>query len=104
MHRTYIDGKVVDYSIDDNTLHINNSYRYSKKSMSIIIDDIRSHHPESLVWRRDKKSLIDEWVTHNVCYQLHILRSHTTDVDLNFPNNAKWAYHIAAFLTGWIVS
>ncbi len=38
--------------------------------------------PEMAVCRRDLESMIMEWRSHNLFYQLHIFRSRTKDVDL----------------------
>jgi len=37
---------------------------------------------------RSECSLLCEWAAHKLLYQLHILRSHTESVDLNYPQ--KW--------------
>ena len=34
---------------------------------------------------RSTRSLLREWAAHKLLYQLHILRSHTESVDLDYP-------------------
>ena len=38
--------------------------------------------PEMAVCRRDLESMIREWRSHNLFYQLHVFRSRTKDDDL----------------------
>ncbi len=84
------------YSISENNLHIINSFDYRKKEMQKVLSDLRNLHPRSMVWWRDMQSLIDEWCVHNALYRLHIMRSHTADVDLNNPCRAEWLYILFA--------
>lgn len=64
---------------------------------------IHRENPESDVWRRSMRSLKAEWMVHNACYRLHILRSHTADVDLNYPNHAAWIYSLLAPIARLII-
>lgn len=45
---------------------------------------------------RSTRSLLREWAAHKLLYQLHILRSHTESVDLNYPQrlSVRIAYRI----------
>ena len=38
--------------------------------------------PDMAVCRRDLESMVREWRSHNLFYQLHVFRSRTKDVDL----------------------
>lgn len=80
------------YTITDNNLKIQQSYRYRMAEMRTSLSLIRANFPKSNVWRRSMRSLRAEWMVHNACYRLHIFRSHTADVDLNYPNHAEWVY------------
>lgn len=84
------------YNITNNNLHIQDSCYVYKKDMGFILDHIHSNNANSDVWRRSNKSLINEWYVHNALYNLHLFRSHTKDVDLNFPNKFEFAYNILA--------
>ena len=91
------------YIISDNCLQISDSYRYSKHDMIPSLNLIKSRYPHSDIWQRSMRSLRAEWIVHNACYRLHILRSHTADVDLNYPNRFTWAYALIAPLARLII-
>ncbi len=55
----------------------------SKADMREFLLKVRAQSsPEMAVWRRDLESMIREWRSHNLFYQLHVFRSRTKDVDL----------------------
>lgn len=91
------------YIITDKSLQIRDSYRYSKKGMIPSLRLIPASYPHSDIWRRNMRSLRAEWMVHNACYRLHILRSHTADVDLNYPNRVAWLYMLLAPLASLII-
>ncbi len=91
------------YIITDKSLQIRDSYRYSKKDMIPSLRLIHASYPHSGIWRRNMRSLRAEWMVHNACYRLHILRSHTADVDLNYPNRVAWLYRLLAPLASLII-
>ena len=91
------------YEINKNNLKIIRSFEYKKSLMIPSMEEIRSKNKESLIWKRSMKSLYDEWCVHNALYKLGILRSHTADDDLNYPNNFEWAYRIFAPLARLII-
>ena len=45
---------------------------------------------------RSTRSLLREWAAHKLLYQLHILRSHTESVDVDYPQrlSVRIAYRI----------
>lgn len=64
-------------------IHIKDSYLIKKERLMVRkLNQLKQIMPESKVWNRSLKSLIFEWKTHNLLYELHLFRSHTTDVDL----------------------
>ena len=91
------------YTISDNCLQISDSYRYSKHDMISSLNLIKARYPHSDIWKRSMNSLRAEWIVHNACYRLHILRSHTADVDLNYPNRFTWSYALLAPLARLII-
>ena len=91
------------YIISDNCLQICDSYSYSKHDMISSLSLIKERYPNSDIWQRSMSSLRAEWIVHNACYRLHILRSHTADVDLNCPNRFTWAYALLAPLARLII-
>ena len=70
--------------------------------MQLVLNDIRTNHSleESDVLKRTDDSLINEWFAHNVLYNLHLFRTHTKDVDLNYPQSKiiEIAYSVAYFI------
>nr|DAR58965.1 MAG TPA: hypothetical protein [Caudoviricetes sp.] len=94
---------MVSYTITQNNLRIHRSYEYPKASMRGILDSIREVTPSSQVWYRHLHSMCEEWCVHNALYRLHIMRSHTRDVDLNYPHHFTWAYALLAPLARLII-
>ena len=70
--------------------------------MQLVLNSIRANHSleESDVLKRTDSSLIKEWRVHNVLYNLHLFRTHTKDVDLNYPQSKiiEIAYSVAYFI------
>lgn len=90
------------YTITDTNLHIEDSYTVSKRMMDLHLDVIRQWHPDSNVWKRSMFSLQMEWCVHNALYGLGLWRSHTKDVDLDYPcNKPEWVYEVLGCLV-WL--
>ena len=76
-------------TVTPNNIHIENSWEVSKKDFRTTLDEIENEHPECLVFQhRCKASMEHEWATHNALYLLGLWKSHTKDVDINWP--IKW--------------
>jgi len=76
-------------------VHIEDSYLVSKRDMQDFLEGIRSSHGgETIVFdARTMKSLVCEWIVHNFLYSLHLYRSRTKDVDLDYPSDKpEWVY------------
>lgn len=86
------------YEITQHNLHICDSHLVAKREMIPSLQDIRTAHPDSEVWRRTDRSLRREWATHNLLYALGIARQRTKDVDLNYPQ--KWYVRMAYGICG----
>lgn len=90
----------ISYNVSNNNIHIDNSYKIkSKESMLNVLNDIYNKY-YSDVFKRPMDSLLNEWGVHNLFYNLHLFRSHTRDVDLNYPQK-KWlsiCYDIVGFV------
>lgn len=55
----------------------------SKENMREFLLKVRAQSaPDMAVCRRDLESMVREWRSHNLFYQLHVFRSRTKDVDL----------------------
>lgn len=89
-------------------IHIEDSWKIRKTDMNDSISYLREVCRESgyscQALERSDMSLIDEWVAHNALYKIHVLRSHTKDVDLNWPQRWDPLYRVARIFLGWIVS
>ena len=70
--------------------HILDSYLVrSKAAIRAYLQGLREQaSPEMAVNRRDLESQVREWRSHNLFYFLHVFRSRTKDVDLEF--NQSW--------------
>lgn len=82
---------ICDYvcSVTENNIKIIDSYKVENKSkMKEVLYAIQYKHPECKVFKRSYNSMIAEWKTHNRLYHLGIKKSHTKDVDINYP--IKW--------------
>lgn len=88
----YFDGEphVIDYLASSNNVHIIDSYRYHKrKQINTILDVIfRFEYNSPVFANRERWSLASEWRAHTRLYKLGLWKSHTKDVDLNWP--IKW--------------
>ena len=92
---------MIEYSISDNNLHLVDSAFCSKHRFWKELADIYVKNKECLVFSRSINSLMNEWATHNALYALGIFKSHTIDVDLNYPQ--RWWERLGYWLVGNIV-
>lgn len=70
-------------------MRIEDSYKIRTRDRMIdYISYYRRMYPKNSVWNRSNESLIHEWRGHNLLYDLHLFRSHTADVDFEYPQ--KW--------------
>ena len=87
--------------VGDNCVTIQNSYTIDKRMvMRDVLNDLRDNFSSAVFDNRGNISMIFEWVAHNNLYNLHICRSHTKDVDFEYPQ--KWYFKLAWFLLGII--
>ena len=87
--------------VTENSIQIQDSYKISKHEFDNIINQIKHDLPEHVVSKnRSTKSLKYEWAVHNLLYNLNIARSHTKDVDFNYPLST--IEKIVYTLFGWI--
>ena len=67
--------------------------------MKDLIEKLKELHPDNPVLQnRTTMAMIREWCAHNLLYKLGILRSHTVDVDLDWPQ--KWYISLAYAVFG----
>lgn len=68
----------------DNICIIDSYQIKSIKNMKYVINSIKQRCDNSyIIHKRSMYSLINEWHSHNLLYDLHIQRDRTKDVDLN---------------------
>lgn len=90
---------MVDYTISDTNLHIEDSHRVGKFKMMGELRAIRAECPDSKVWGRCLSSLYLEWIVHNFLYMLGYKRSQTGAVDLDNPcDRPEWLYVVIGVL------
>lgn len=74
-------------SVIDCNIHIVDSYKVTSiADMRKVLKAFRKAYPGNAVLaHRSDRSLLAEWWLHNLAYKLGVLRSHTRDVDMNYP-------------------
>lgn len=92
----------MEYTISDNNLHIENSYKVRKKEMYVALTAIYLESPNSNVWRRTDSSLRMEWVVHNFLHSIGLWKDRTGSVDLDYPcDKPEWIYKVLGCLV-WV--
>ena len=87
--------------VTENNIHITDSAFLSKRDADGLLYRIAAEYPTcSVVINRSHGSMMREWALHTLLYKLHILRSHTKDVDLNYPQ--RWWVSLAYNVFGAI--
>ena len=85
-------------------LHIVNSYKIKSRKQMVeiiqgVIDIIKpSKINEYAVFKRTINSMVNEWCTHNILYELGIFKERTASVDLNYP--LKWYWRLMYNIIG----
>lgn len=77
-------------------LHIEGSSTMSRHEFSVVAFVYNCN--DEVIMRRSRYSILHEWAAHKLLYQLHILRSHTESVDLDWPQ--PFIMRVAYFLVG----
>lgn len=83
------------------TFTIPNSYQIRKRAdMTAFIKKARTFLPENKALNnRTITSLVTEWCAHNLLYDLHLFRSHTATVDLEYPE--RWYFQFCWKVLAW---
>lgn len=96
-------GRSFRYTCTVTNCHIKNSSAVPKRQFTEALWGLRYREVWcQALWLRSLKSLEAEWGVHNVLYRLGLFRSHTKDLDLNYPQRWSWLYRITWALTKWI--
>ena len=87
--------------VTENNIHITDSAFLSERDADCLLYRIAAVYPSCpVVINRSHGSMMREWASHTLLYKLHILRSHTKDVDLNYPQ--RWWVSLAYNVFGAI--
>lgn len=87
--------------VSDLDIHITDSHKVPKCAFTDVLEGIIRRYPNKAVTNeRTVGDMRREWATHNLCYDLHICRSRTASVDLNWPR--KWWEKLAYGIVGTI--
>ena len=87
------------FNVSKNNIHIEDSFIITSRcEMYSILEQLKNIHPDSCVWKRSFFHMSCEWKSHNRMYRLGLYRSHTKDVDLNYPQ--KWYMKVVYFILG----
>lgn len=77
----------ITFDLTTLNIHIENSFKKSKKEIRSIICDISNlapfHALQVAGFDRSNRSMIREWCAHNFLYKHNYKRERTKDVDLN---------------------
>ena len=96
--------KDINYTVTDNNIHIEDSYKLTKKTFKNLLNEIKKEYPLNKVLNiRNLCSLKLEWMTHKFLYKIKYQINRTKDVDLDIMETPKrlFGYHVIGALT-WI--
>lgn len=91
------------YSSRTEKIHIQESYKVSKKYFKPLIKALREVYAKPFLKvavfdNRSDRSLVLEWAAHNLLYKLGIARDHTADLGLEWPQ--KWYLKLGYWIVG----
>lgn len=96
----------MEIRVGRNNIQIKDSYEVSKKRFDDIIKRLRMNLPEHpVLLKRNNGSIKKEWAIHNLLYKLGIARSHTRDLNINYPLRNIWKiiYNIFGTFCIWLI-
>lgn len=74
--------------ITDSCITILDSYTTADRPLiRSILEYVKVQAPNNVTKNRSVFSLCNEWIAHSLLYKLGIARSHTCDVDLEYPQS-----------------
>lgn len=91
--------------VTQDNIRIENSFEVGKGYFGAVLAVLKRDYPDCRVWNRGCWSLKSEWAVHNFCHRMHIARSNTGDVDLNWPQRRweKLLYPLAGALVWHLI-
>lgn len=88
-----------DIIVTDNCITVRDSYKTSNRELiRCILQYVKKTTPNEVTRKRTIKSLCNEWIAHTRLYKMGIAKSHTHDVDLEYPQ--KTIHSIAWTILG----
>lgn len=74
--------------VTDSCITILDSYTTADRPLiRSILEYVKGQAPNNVTKNRSMFSLCNEWIAHSLLYKLGIARSHTRDVDLEYPQS-----------------
>lgn len=74
--------------ISDSCITIEDSYKTIDRTLiRSILEYVKIQTPNNVTKNRSMFSLCNEWIAHSLLYKLGIARSHTCNVDLEYPQS-----------------
>ena len=85
---TTLTYKGYSISVSDNCITVHDSYTTTDRTLirSILVY-VKDQAPNNVTKNRSMFSLCNEWIAHSLLYKLGIAKSHTRDVDLEYPQS-----------------
>lgn len=74
--------------VTDSCITIIDSYTTADRPLiRSVIEYVKRQAPNNVTKNRSMFSLCNEWIAHSLLYKLGIARSHTCNVDLEYPQS-----------------
>ena len=74
--------------VSNSCITILDSYTTTDRTLiQSILEYVKSQSPNNVTKNRSMFSLCNEWIAHSLLYKLGIARSHTCNVDLEYPQS-----------------
>lgn len=85
---TTITYKGYSILISDSCITVVDSYKTIDRTLiRSILEYVKIQAPNNVTKNRSMFSLCNEWIAHSLLYKLGIARSHTCNVDLEYPQS-----------------
>lgn len=100
-----IQDNKINVIVSEDNIHIDNSFNIIyKEDMEDILNEYRCKYNSSIfsnfiINKRSINSMVYEWASHNLLYELGLFKSRTKDVDLDDEPIYK---RICYYILGWI--
>lgn len=86
--KTKITYQGFSISVSDSCITVRNSFTTTDRTLiRSILEYVAIQAPNKVTQNRSMFSLCNEWIAHSILYKLGIARSHTRDVDLEYPQS-----------------